>query len=276
MVSLPDAKESLKAVETVAAAVVAPPRAGVKVLQPGETHTFAGIEFVWIPPGTFQMGSPESEKDRRGDEGPVHTVRISKGLWLGKYPVTKDEWKVVMGTEPWRGLPYVLDDARSPAVYVSWNNAQEFIKRLNQKGEGPFRLPTEAEWEYACRAGTQTRFYCGDDADYSELRGYAWFSDNAGKAGEAYAHRVGQKKPNAWGLFDMHGNVSEWCEDWYGENYYSQSSDVDPQGPGSGQTRVHRGGSWYDDAHRARSALRSCTVLGWGDHIFGFRVVRDP
>ena len=150
---------------------------------------------------------------------------------------------------------------------MSWNDCQDFIRKLNAKGQGTFRLPTEAEWEYACRAGTTTRF-CYGDSD-SGLGEYAWYSSNAGSK----THSVGQKRPNGWGLFDMHGNVWEWCEDWYGKDYYPSSPQTDPQGPKTGDRRVLRGGSWNYSPWYCRSANRSWLVPTSADSSFGFRVV---
>ena len=160
---------------------------------------------------------------------------------MGKYEVTQGQWESVMGTRPWQGQNYVRSGSDYPAVYVSWEDAQEFIRRLNVPlGSNVYRLPTEAEWEYACRAGTTTRWFFGHS--YSQLTHYAWYWNNAWDVGEKYAHSVGTKRANRWGLYDMHGNVWEWVQDWYGYNYYHYSPSVDPQGPSSGSGRVIRGG----------------------------------
>jgi formylglycine-generating enzyme required for sulfatase activity len=205
-----------------------------------------GVEFVLIPAGTFLMGS----ENGRSDEKPVHQVIISKGFLMGQYEVTSAQWKAVMGKEP---SNYKGDNF--PAQFISWNDAQEFIRRLNQTNDGyTYRLPTEAEWEYACRAGTT-----GDMAYYEMVLDKI--------------HTVGYRSPNDWGLYDMHGNVSEWCQDWYDKNYYSQSPGTDPQGPASGQQRVMRGGSWYDDRSTTLSSSREG---GRADELLdsnGFRVV---
>jgi formylglycine-generating enzyme required for sulfatase activity len=153
--------------------------------------------------------------------------------------------------------------------YVSWEEAVDFCERLSQKENGKYRLPTEAEWEYACRAGTDTRFYYGNDLSYSQLGEYAWYGNNSGSE----THPVGQKKPNAFGLYDMHGNVWEWCQDWYGENYYSQRSEVDPKGPDTGTARVLRGGSWFNLPRICRSASRLRLTPGYRFISGGFRVV---
>ena len=206
----------------------------------------AEMEFVWIGPGTFQMGSPNSESGRDNDEK-AHEVEISQGFYLGKYEITQGQWESVMGETPWSGESYVQSNSSHPAVYISWEDVRRFAAKLNSEaGEAVYRLPTEAEWEYACRAGTQTRWSFGDDE--FALGSYAWYADNAWNAGEQYAHAVGTKLPNPWGLYDMHGNVWEWVNDWYGESYYNSSPRVDPPGPTSGSYRVFRGGHFGNDA----------------------------
>ena len=222
----------------------------------------AALEMVWIEPGEFVMGSPESEPGRDANEGPQHEVRISRGFYLGKHEVTQAQWEAVMGTQPWAGKIYVREQAEHPAAFISWNDAQAFIDTLNAAaGAALYRLPTEAEWEYACRAGTTTRWSFGDDE--SRLGEYAWYYDNVWDAGERYAHAVGTRLPTPWGLFDMHGNVWEWVQDWHttivgirASGTYPDSRQVDPTGPGSGSHRVKRGGSFYDFARLLRSAFR--------------------
>ena len=152
---------------------------------------------------------------------------------------------------------------------VSWYKTQRFVRKLNQAaGEALYRLPTEVEWEYACRAGTTTRWSFGDDE--SQLEDYAWYDGNAWFAGERYPHKVGTKKPNPWGLYDMHGNVYEWCQDWYGD--YSSAAQVDPTGPSSGSIRILRGGGFNDDAQLVRSANRYSYSPGLPSS--GFRLLR--
>ena len=230
------------------------------------------MEFVWIPAGTFQMGSTSPEAGGRSDEA-LHEVEISRGFWLGRYEVTQGQWEAVMGTRPWSGRDHVVSDLSHPAVDISWNAVQRFIGRLNAAaGDSLYRLPSEAEWEYACRAGSRTRWSFGDNE--SVLGDYAWYWDNAWGVGEEYAHAVGAKWPNAWGLYDMHGNVYEWVQDWYGSDYYDVSPRVDPQGPLSGSLRVGRGGSFGGDASDLRSAERSgFSPGGRGDDI-GVRLLR--
>ncbi|MDP6775695.1 MAG: formylglycine-generating enzyme family protein [Candidatus Latescibacteria bacterium] len=229
------------------------------------------MTFVYISPGKFQRGSPSSESGRGSDESPQHEVTISKGFYLGKYEVTQGQWQAVMGTTPWSGQSYVQVDADNPAVYVSWNDVQSFVQTLNDAAKDSlYRLPTEAEWEYACRAGTTARWSFGDEE--SKLKDYAWYYDNAWNVGEQYAHEVGTKLPSPWGLFDMHGNVWEWCMDWYGS--YSSEAQVDPLGPDSGSPRVLRGGCFFDDARLARSAFRGGGSPGIRDGGVGFRLLR--
>jgi formylglycine-generating enzyme required for sulfatase activity len=225
-------------------------------------HEKTGMELVFIPAGEFMMGSPDGEKDRERDEGPVHRVRITKGFYLGKYEVTQGEWEKVMGNNP----SYFGGNVRFPVEMVSWDDCQEFLR----KAGNDLRLPTEAQWEYACRAGTGTRFSFGDDD--GSLGDYAWYLANSGSK----PHEVGQKKPNAWGLYNMHGNVWEWCSDWHGEKYYGESPADDPQGPAGGESRVLRGGGWGDDPKLCRAANRNRnSPLGRRICDFGLRVLLD-
>jgi formylglycine-generating enzyme required for sulfatase activity len=215
------------------------------------------MKLALIPAGKFMMGSPESEWDRYANEGPQHEVTISKPFYLGVYEVTQEQYQALMGRNP-----SYSKGPTNPVELVSWDDAREFCRRLSEKTGRKARLPTEAEWEYACRAGTRTRFSFGD-AD-GALGDYAWYGDSRGST-----HPVGQKKPNPWGLYDMHGNVGEWCGDWYGE--YTPDSATDPTGPISGSERVERGGTWGYDPWSCRSAWRGRS----GDRNTGggFRVV---
>ena len=220
------------------------------------------MKFALIPAGEFMMGS-----DEYGNEQPVHKVKINKSFYLGIYPVTQREWKAVMGENPSR----FKGDDYLPVEQVSWKDVRDFIKKLNLKeGANKYRLPSEAEWEYACRAGTTTRYYFG--ADEGKLGEYAWHNGNSGSK----PHPVGQKKPNPWGLYDMHGNVYEWVQDWYHDDYKGAPSDGNAWESGGGSFRVRRGGNWALNARICRSALR-----GGGDLILrverlGFRLLREP
>ena len=218
-----------------------------------------GMKLVYIPAGSFMMGS-----------GPQHQVRISEVFWMGQTEVTQGQYKSAMNAQPWSGEDDVQESNNNPAVYVSWHDAVEFCRKLSQREGKTYRLPTEAEWEYACRAGTTTRFSFGDSD--SSLGDYAWFDDNAKNVKEEYAHSVGQKKPNPWGLYDMHGNVMEWCSDWYGE--YTSGSSVDPQGPSSGSSRVLRGGSWRNSGDFLLCSCRLRVPVSRSAQV-GFRVVRS-
>jgi formylglycine-generating enzyme required for sulfatase activity len=222
------------------------------------------MEFVLIPAGSFMMG------DEKGApwEKPVHKVTITKPFYLGKYEVTQEQWQAVMGSNPSE-----FKGPKNPVECVSWLDCQEFLKKLNATAgtqAGTFTLPTEAQWEYACREGTQTRYSFGDDP--AKLGEYAWWEKNA----EESTHPVGQKKPNAWGLYDMHGNVREWCADWWDKDYYAKSPAEDPAGPDSGPGRVLRGGSWGGgDPGPFRSACRcSYGLPGYRVKDYGFRVAR--
>ena len=218
------------------------------------------VPSVWIEPGTFFMGSPDSEDDRSTDEV-RHQVTVTKGFFLSEAPCTQSQWKAVMGSNPSR-----FKETDRPVENVSWGEAVEFCRKLTKKhqeaGAMPqgwsWRLPTEAEWEYAARAGTT-------GSRYGELDAIAWWTGNSG----SQTHPVKQKTANAWGLYDMMGNVWEWCSDWYGE--YPTESVTDPTGPNSGSFRVSRGGSWYGDARDARSANRDWVVPGNRISFLGFR-----
>jgi formylglycine-generating enzyme required for sulfatase activity len=218
-----------------------------------------GMTFVRIPAGEFRMGSTDGYDDER----PVHTVRISQLFYLGIYAVTQGQWEAVMGNNPSR----FTGDPNRPVEQVSWEDVQEFIGRLNaREGRTLYRLPTEAEWEYAARAGSTTAYCFGDDS--RRLGEYAWYDENAG----GQTHPVGTRQPNAWGLYDMHGNVWEWVQDWYGT--YAAEPVTDPQGPASGSGRVARGGGWGGDAGHCRSAFRGYGAPGYRDGYLGFRLLR--
>jgi formylglycine-generating enzyme required for sulfatase activity len=242
------------------------------------------IEAAIISPGSFLMGSPEHQVPRYLDEGQVR-VEITRGFMIAKKPVTQRFWKAFMGTDPWVGTDRVRHGDNYPAVCVSWDDAVAFCDQLTEFARSKsvlppgvvFRLPTEAEWEYACRAGTTTAYSFGDDE--TVLGDYAWFGGNT--ASEQYAHEVAQKKPNPYGLYDMHGNIWEWCLDLYGP----LRGGIDPSGPSDRSDpvsedgvsyRVFRGGCWRVDALMCRSANRDFHVPTSRDRTLGFRVVLGP
>jgi formylglycine-generating enzyme required for sulfatase activity len=245
-----------------------------------KTHTNSiGMEFALIPAGSFIMGDepgPDMEGfiiaeihatkiTERYKTTPLHNVTISRPFYLGKYQVTQTQWEAVMGNNPSK-----FKGRNNPVENVSWHDAQEFIKRLNvREGHTRYRLPTEAEWEYAARAGTSTTYSFGNDK--KALSGYAWCDDS-----EVTPHPVGQKQPNAWGLYDVHGNVWEWVQDWHGENYYASSPATDPGGPSSGQYRMLRGGSWYDHPEFCRSGFRKYNSPDARYDFIGFRLALSP
>jgi formylglycine-generating enzyme required for sulfatase activity len=230
------------------------------------------MELNLIPAGTFTMGSPESEPERSDNEQ-QHEVTISKAFYMQTTEVTQGQWTAVMGTEPWEGKPYVKEGPNYAASYVSWDDAVAYCKKLSEKEGKTYRLPTEAEWEYACRAGTETAWSFGNDE--GDLDEYAWLPETTNDIDEKYAHQVRLKKPNAFGLYDMHGNVSEWCNDYYGDDYYKQSPVKDPVGLGSGVLYVFRGGNWVLNSRFARSAFRNRDVAGYRVPNLGFRLVRE-
>jgi formylglycine-generating enzyme required for sulfatase activity len=249
--------------------------------------------MVFIPPGTFRMGSPEDEEGRWEAEGPQTDVIISRGFWMGKYEVTQGEYLAVMGNNPshhngvqGQGGVWERDygvDLTRPVDSVSWNDAVAYCAALTERERqagriapnSVYRLPTEAEWEYACRAWTSTRCSYGDDPRYTNLTNYAWYGGNSGDT----THPVGQKLPTAWGLYDIHGNVWEWCQDWW--DYYSGGIALDPQGPAAGSCRVFRGGAfgyWYvwGDPGDCRSAFRGSSYPDDRSGGIGFRAVLAP
>ncbi|MCH7989145.1 MAG: formylglycine-generating enzyme family protein [Planctomycetes bacterium] len=231
-----------------------------------------GMVLVPVPAGEFQMGSPDSDSDADDDEKPQHLVKITEPFYLSAYVVTQQEYEKVMGVRPWQGQEYVKEGPDNPATNVSHDDAVEFCRKLSETEGVEYRLPTEAEWEYACRAGTTTVYSFGDDA--SKLRQYAWYDENAWDVGEEYAHRVGQKLPNPWGLFDMHGNVWELCQDGYA-SYGSEKVVSDPMGPAQGdEYRVLRGGSFDLYALLVRSAYRLNLTPVLRNGSYGFRVAR--
>ncbi len=229
--------------------------------------------MVWIPAGSFQMGSLPGERHRLRREGPRKQVTFSQGFWIGKFEVTQEEYLEVMGYNPSR----FHGGHRLPVEQVSWFEAKRFCDRLTTRERQAgrlaagyvFRLPTEAEWEYAARAGSETRFSFGDDPAYATLGQYAWFKQNSGGT----THPAGSKCPNPWGLYDMLGNVEEWCADGWRDALTGLSS-TNPQVPATGKYRVIRGGSWRETAQKCRWASRE---YGWPEYhengVTGFRLV---
>ena len=232
-----------------------------------------GMRLALIPAGKFRMGSSEDETGRGDDEGPQHDVEITRPFWMGVYPVTQEEYEMIMGVNPSQ-----FKGVRSPVELVSWDDAVRFCWALGKREGKSYRLPTEAEWEFACRAGSTTPYYVGSDERAAHMAG--WCSGSA----RGRTHPVGEKVPNAWGLHDMHGNVWEWCADWY-RSYelwcaasdhrggYHVIAQTNPSGPTYGSFRVTRGGSWVAKVSDCRSASRF-----WHDPMYrldslGFRVV---
>ena len=237
---------------------------------PKELTNSIGIKLVLISKGTFMMGSPESEEGRRENET-QHEVTISNDYYLGAYEVTQTQYQTVIGNNPscYQGALVGNQNADLPVENVSLDDAVEFCKKLSElpeekKAGRVYRLPTEAQWEYACRAGSKT-IYSFDDEE-GLLPEYGWFKRNSSQR----THTVGLLEPNAWGLYDMHGNVWEWCSDWYGE--YPKGAVSDPTGPTMGTDRVNRGGCWLYLAANCRSASRNWAKSSYQDGLLGFRV----
>ncbi len=264
--------------------------------QEKEVTNSIGMKLKLIPAGTFMMGSPVDEKGSEDDER-QHQVTISQPYYMGVYEVTQAQYQKVMGKNPsyYQGDAVAIkipakkhpqtgrtleeakivpvDTSNRPVELVSWEDAVAFCEKLSslpsERAAGRvYRLPTEAEWEYACRAGSKTAYSFGTDA--SSLDDYAWYESNS----DGQTHAVGQKLPNAWGLYDMHGNVFEWCMDRYGD--YPRGSVTDPVGASSGSYRVYRGGGWYRTAESCRSASRNGGSPSIRDYSLGFRVTCVP
>ena len=270
-----------------------PQRSTPAATAPGWSNP-AGIAFLPIPAGTVRMGSPDGQGE--ADEHPAHRVELTRPFYLGRTPVTVDEFRGfvqatgyrteaeqgggasvplgggLMNQQPdasWRN-PYFTQSGKDPAVCLSWNDAKAFIAWLNaSESTGVYRLPTEAEWEYACRAGSSTAFTYGDDPEQMFLHG--WCDPFA--AGQT--HPVAGKRPNAWGLYDMHGNVWQWCEDWYDKETYRGRAGSDPKGPSQGGAKVQRGGAWDAPPASARSAYRMRNAPSLRHATFGFRVLAE-
>lgn len=224
----------------------------------GKVKKIGNIEMVHLPGGTFMMGSGDEGNDEAGEK-PIHKVKVS-AFYISVYEITQKQYEEIMGINP---SSFQGEDL--PVEKVRWIDAMEFCKRFSKKYNVRARLPYEAEWEYACRAGTTATYYWGVEVNGD----YAWYEDNS----DSKTHPVGQKKPNAFGLYDMSGNVWELCMDWYSDSYYENSPSVNPGGPGSGTYHVLRGGSWGNDGLVIGSAYRSWSTIEKRINNIGFRVV---
>lgn len=224
-----------------------------------------GMKFVRVPAGTFTMGENPPLSEGKSDEHPAHEVTISKPFYIGIHEVTQKQWRDVMGSNPSRHK-----GGDNPVDSVSWNDAQEFIRRLNQReGHSRYRLPSEAEWEYAARGGAKTRYFWGNEAGL--LTDHAWVTANAGGS----THPVATKKPNAFGLYDTSGNVREWVNDWYEDTYYNSGPKTDPHGPSQGYGRTYRGGSKDGAEFPTRSSYRWRETPDTTAQNLGFRLAMD-
>lgn len=256
-----------------------PPEPTVEVRElPSRTNSI-GMKLLQIPTGDFYMGSDRGNPDER----PVHKVKLTRPFWIGQTEVTQEQWLKVMGTPCWKEREYCHEGLQHAATCIDWFDAVEFCRKLTDlehdagilEENERYSLPTEAQWEYSCRAGTVTLYSYGDDPNllsYFAWWGAIWGDGNAKH--EQYPHDVATKKPNPWGLYDMHGNVYEWCSDWYAADYYGKSSREDPKGPDHGDFRVLRSGGWITYAHFCRSTIRfpDNPPEGRWQHV-GFRVV---
>ncbi len=223
-----------------------------------------GMEFVFVKGGCFRMG--DAFGDGGSDERPAHEVCVND-FYMGIYEVTQVQWERVMDGNP----SHFKKGGNYPVEQVGWNDVQNFIERLNRQSGKKYRLPTEAEWEYAARSGGKREKWAGTNSE-SELGDYVWYDKNSGGS----THPVGEKKPNGLGLYDMSGNVWEWCADSYDQDYYRNSPRDNPQGPGSGSSQVLRGGSWLFGPWDARAAIRLGGPPSYGSIIVGFRLALSP
>ena len=236
---------------------------------PGKPITNSiGMKLVYIPHGEFMMGSPSSELDRYPDEGPVHRVTITRGFYMSSTEVTQAQYRSIMGTSP----SYFEGDD-NPVEKVSWNDAVEFCKKLSEKERKTYRLPTEAEWEYACRGKTTTPFYTGEtiSTDQANYNGKYVYGNGTKGIYRVKTIPAGTFSPNEFGLYDMHGNVWEWCKDKFNSDYYSIRPATDPQGPSTGRYRMLRGGSWLNEPWGCRSASRGRWAPVSAHSVLGFR-----
>lgn len=246
--------------------------------RPAVWESSVGMKLVMIPPGTFRMGSLAAEKGHFENERQVEVV-LSQPFFLGQFPVTQDQWREVMSREPWKDRDFAPPEAEAPATYLSWDEAVQFCRLLTEedhaKGRLPddwrYALPTEAQWEFACRSGAESRYYFGDEE--AELHEFAWFEENAWDAGDGHPMPVGGKRPNAFGLYDMAGNVWEWCRDWY---LPGLPGGTDPEVTEATDLRATRGGSWGQPAVMCRSAYRMGQDPQTQNSSQGFRVAAVP
>ncbi len=220
------------------------------------TEPTTGMEFLPVAGGCFQMGNNSGDSD----EKPEHQVCLD-GYYTGKYEVTQEQWQRIMGNRP---SFFTSCGDNCPVENVSWNDVQEFIRKLNQLNGRTYRLLTEAEWEYACRSGGKAERFCGGD----DIDAVAWYDENS----SSKSHPVGEKKPNGLGIFDMSGNVWEWANDLFDKDYYSKASIRNPEGPTSGSKRVIRGGSWYNDLRNVRASIRGSDEPDHRSINLGFRL----
>lgn len=231
-----------------------------------------GMVLQKIPAGRFTMGAPRAESLQRRDETP-REVTITRPFLMATTEVTQAQWQAVMPTAPWRGRRSVREGNDYPATYITWDQATAFCHALSQREQRTYRLPTEAEWEFACRGGETRQSAYGFGNAASRLSQHAWFGENTVEIGNAWAHQVAQKRPNGLGLYDMHGNCWEWCGDWYAVP--TTQTSTDPVGPQEGGRRLMKGGSWHGSAHLCRCACR----FGRAPHVpssdVGFRVVLE-
>ena len=232
------------------------------------------LKMIKVEPGSFMMGS----ENGFNNEKPVHRVTLTKPYYLGETEVTQAQWRAVMGNNP-----SLFQGDNRPVERVSWDDAMAFCQKLNDLGRAPkgwkFTLPTEAQWEFACRAGTTTNYSYGDASDVQKMNFDGNYPYGGGSKGVYRQETVAVKSlgyKNAWGFYDMHGNVYEWCLDWYGSRSYSSGAVTDPQGPDSGSRRVLRGGGWHNRARRCRSASRDDDGPGFRFSYFGFRLALVP
>ncbi|MDP6542624.1 MAG: formylglycine-generating enzyme family protein [Phycisphaerae bacterium] len=240
----------------------------------------AGVKFVLVPAGEFMMGSPDNEPGRYKEEGPQHKVKIPKAFYMSIHQTTQGQWKAAMGTTPWKGQRAAKDNPDHAANHMCWNDAVAFCAKLGAKDGRSYSLPTEAQWEYACRAGSTTRYCYGDDIGEKKLGEYAWYHETAmAKPDQRYVHPVGVKKPNAWGIHDMHGNVWELCMDVTHKNFEGAPADGSawlkggvPLNKGELPRRVLRGGGWRSTNRRVRTASRYSYPPALRSYYVGFRI----